>query len=206
MVLSACASKENTASPNESEPAISSVASSQSNLSASRETSSSTIAETSSVSSSEEPADVTSPTESPEEKSERETLEAYNKLELNLKVLLATTIVDERGETPGLLGYGLSYNFEREQLLVNISSGAGSGHPWFILAFDDEFIYPIEGVTHVSAHKIEAVSVDQSPVSKVTLYQKYLANQGDYDSSLENVQQSEFMSLENYQNMKDLID
>lgn len=206
MLLSACTAKEETASTNESELVSHAVVSSQESVSASQETSSTTIVETSSLLRTEESVEGTSATESPAEKSKRATLEAYNELPLHLKVLLATTTVDERGETPGLQGYALSYNFEGEQLLVTINSGAGSGHPWFILHYDDEFIYPVEGVTYVSAHKVEAVAVNQRPVAKVDLYQKYLANQGDYDSSLENVQQSDFTSLESYQNMKELID
>lgn len=81
-------------------------------------------------------------------------INAYNELPLPLKVLLATTVVDERAMSPELLGYTLSYNFDGDVVLVNVHSGAGVGHPWFIMRFDSETITPIQGLVNILHSRI----------------------------------------------------
>ena len=51
--------------------------------------------------------------------------------------------------SPGLLGYTLAYNFDEEYLLVNVHSGAGVGHQWFIIRDDSDTVTPIEGLVYM---------------------------------------------------------
>lgn len=143
-----------------------------------------------------------SSTEDPEVKRKRETLEAYNNLPLEIKVLMATAIVDPRAEAQGLQGFTLTYHFEGDQMLVNIHSGAGSGHPWYLLRYDDEFIYPLDGVVNQGPSKQEAAPVDQTPISKIDLYEKYQANKEHYDQAVANIKPNEEMTLEKFQERK----
>ena len=140
-----------------------------------------------------------------EKQQREEKLEAYNNLAVPLKVLLATTIVDERAETPGLVGYGLGYNFDGGFLFVQIGSGAGTGHPEIKLSYDNEAIYPIEGIVREGAAKINSFPVPTAPVSKIALYDKYLNEKEKYDSSLSHVQVSENMTEANFEKLKALI-
>ncbi len=57
---------------------------------------------------------------------------------LTLKFLLARATVDERAMIPELLGYTLYFKFDHDFLLVNVHSGAGVGHPWFLIQYDRE--------------------------------------------------------------------
>ena len=47
--------------------------------------------------------------------------------------------------TPKLEGPFLTYDFEGEDTLVNISSAASSDHPWNIIQFDRETVTSIQG-------------------------------------------------------------
>lgn len=168
--------------------------------------SSSTVQNTSKSSSTEQEASTsTSESVDIEKREQEQKLEAYNNLDTPLKVLLATTLVDERAETPGLQGYGLGYNFSGPFLFVNINSGAGTGHPIIKLSFDDAFIYPVEGLVRNGPSQIDPYPVPTDPVSKVMLYEKYLNEKEKYDSSIPNVRISENLTEAYFDKLKVMI-
>lgn len=144
-------------------------------------------------------------TEEVEEVVPSDTIEAYNELPLPLKVLLATTTVDERAMSPELMGYTLNYNFDEENLLVNVHSGAGSGHPWFILQFDTETITPVNGVVAMGIDGYEEVLVDTTPISKIDLYNRYMGSKESYDLALENVSEYPEMTMTQYEELQSFI-
>lgn len=167
---------------------------------------SSTVQSTSKSSSTEQEISVsTSELVDIEKREQEQKLEAYNNLDTPLKVLLATTLVDERAETPGLQGYGLGYNFSGPFLFVNINSGAGTGHPIIKLSFDDAFIYPVEGLVRNGPSQIDPYPVPTDPVSKVMLYEKYLNEKEKYDSSIPNVRISENLTEAYFDKLKVMI-
>ena len=132
-------------------------------------------------------------------------INAYNELPLPLKVLLATTVVDERAMSPELLGYTLSYNFDGDVVLVNVHSGAGVGHPWFIMRFDSETITPIQGLVNMGMTGYEEVSVDMTSVSKIDLYNRYIASKESYDLALKNVFEYSEMTMAKYEELRSYI-
>lgn len=129
----------------------------------------------------------------------------YNELPVPLKVLLATTVVDERAMSPELLGYTLSYNFDGDVVLVNVHSGAGVGHPWFIMRFDSETITPMQGLVNMGMTGYEEVSVDTISVSKIDLYNRYIASKESYDLALKNVFEYPEMTLAKYEELRTYI-
>lgn len=133
------------------------------------------------------------------------TINAYNELPVPLKVLLATTVVDERAMSPELLGFTLSYHFDRNYVLVNIHSGVGVGHPWFILQFDSETITPIQGLVNMGMTGYEEVSVDMTSVSKIDLYNRYIASKESYDLALKNVFEYPEMTMAKYEELRSYI-
>lgn len=133
------------------------------------------------------------------------TLEAYNELNLLLKVLLATTTVDERAMSPELRGYNVNYNFDGDNLLVNVHSGAGSGHPWYVIHYDWEAITPVEGVVYMGIMGYGDVSVDSTPISKIDLYTRYLESKESYDLALKNVVEQPGMTLFKFEELRSLI-
>ena len=132
-------------------------------------------------------------------------INAYNELPLPLKVLLATTVVDERAMTPGLQGFYLHYNLIGDDMLVNISSGAGSGHPWYIIRYDSETITPIQGVVYLGMSGYGDAPVDATPISKIDLYNRYMTSKESYDSALKNVTEYPEMTMAKYQEYRSNI-
>ncbi len=132
-------------------------------------------------------------------------LDAYNNLDTSLKVLLAATTVDERATSPGLMGYYLNYNFDQDYLFVQVTSGAGSGHPVYMLKYDSDYITPIEGVVAMGAMGYDFADVDTNPVSKVDLYNRYLNAKDAYDSAISNIMESPYINMDNYQKMYESV-
>jgi len=132
-------------------------------------------------------------------------INAYNELPLPLKVLLATTVVDERAMTPGLQGFYLKYNLVGDNMLVNISSGAGSGHPWYIIRYDSETITPVQGVVYLGMSGYGDASVVTTPISKIDLYNRYMASQVSYDAALKNVTEYPEMTMAKYEELRSYI-
>lgn len=129
-------------------------------------------------------------------------IDKYNDFSLPLKVLLATTTVDERATTPELLGYTLSYNFDQDTLLVNIHSGAGTGHPWYTMKYNNDTITPVGGVVYLGIDGYEETYVEPTPVSKVDLYNLYMSSQESFDLALERVYEDSDMTLYEYELMR----
>ncbi|CZR06992.1 hypothetical protein SAMN05216375_13716 [Trichococcus ilyis] len=130
------------------------------------------------------------------------TINAYNELSLPLRVLLVTTIVDERAMSPGLLGYTLAYNFDEEYLLVNVHSGAGVGHPWFVIRDDLDTVTPIQGLVYMGMSGYWDVEVDSTPVSKADLYNRYMESKDSYDLAVQNVFKLPEMTMVKYEELR----
>ncbi|MGA9517917.1 MAG: hypothetical protein WBV27_03960 [Trichococcus sp.] len=129
-------------------------------------------------------------------------INAYNNLSLPLRMLLATTVVDERAMSPVLLGYTLAYNFDEEYLLLNSHSGAGVGHQWFIIRDDSNTITPIEGLVNMGTSGYRDVAVDSTPVSKADLYNRYMESKDSYDLALQNVFKLPEMTMIKYEELR----
>lgn len=119
---------------------------------------------------------------STEEEIENEKLKAYNALPIEAKMQLIAEIVDERaqpvnGQSLRERGYGMLYYVYADHVFFQISSGAGIGHPIFIIDYDSESITPREGVIRVSANEYQMMTnINLSTVSKEMLYDSYLLN------------------------------
>lgn len=127
-------------------------------------------------------------------------LAEYNDLPENIKVWLATTTVDERAEVTSFRDY-IYYNFDQDHLIVNLTSGAGIGHPIFLIDYDEKFIYPVDSFVIVdqSAEAIyEHAPMDTTPVSKIDLLQVYKENQAAFDAGEERVLRNDEFTLSSF--------
>lgn len=129
-------------------------------------------------------------------------INAYNGLSLPLRMLLATTVVDERAMSPVLLGYTLAYNFDEEYLLLNSHSGAGVGHQWFIIRDDSDTVTPIEGLVNMGTSGYRDAEVDSTPVSKADLYNRYMESKDSYDLASQNVFRLPEMTMIKYEELR----
>ncbi|MGM0214119.1 lipoprotein [Enterococcus sp. AZ109] len=142
-------------------------------------------------------------------------LAEYNNLPEQVKVFLATTTVDDRAKydldpevkPPTFIDY-IQYNFDGDYLIVNLTSGIGIGHPVYLLDYDDEFIYPVDGFAIVdqSAEAVyEAAPVDPTPVSKIDLLDYYQANPQYFDASIDQILRSDNFTLHSFNENKNKI-
>lgn len=136
------------------------------------------------------------------QKSVDRSINAYNNLSLPLRMLLATTVVDERAMSPVLLGYTLAYNFDEEYLLLNVHSGADEGHQWFIIRDDSDTVTPIEGLVNMGTSGYRDVAVDSTPVSKADLYNRYIESKESYDRALQNVFKLPELTMVKYEELR----
>ncbi|MBO1307794.1 hypothetical protein JZO70_16585 [Enterococcus sp. 669A] len=135
-------------------------------------------------------------------------LAEYNNLPEQVKVFLATTTVDDRAKydldpevkPPTFIDY-IQYNFDGDYLIVNLTSGVGIGHPVYLINYDDEFIYPVDGFVIVdqSAEAVyETAPVDPTPVSKIDLLDYYQANPQYFDTSIDQIQVYDDFTLNSF--------
>ncbi|MGX6978197.1 hypothetical protein ACWN8V_02825 [Vagococcus elongatus] len=117
-----------------------------------------------------------------------EKITQYNNLSEEIKVYLAATTVDSRAESPNLMGFSIYYTFEGDKLYVQVHSGAGVGHPIYVLQYDNDYIYPVEGVVNVSIDETQVAEINPAPVSKVDLLEKYLNSKNSYDNGVANLE------------------
>ncbi|MDH6364574.1 hypothetical protein M2139_001561 [Enterococcus sp. PF1-24] len=137
------------------------------------------------------------------EPNEQEKVDAakFDQLSEKLQVLLIATTVDERAETPGLLGYVLGYNFNQGKLYLQVHSGAGSGHPIFKMTTQSMNIMANGGVAWMgAAYGYETVAIPEVATPKYSLYRQYLNSKKDYDSALEQVKINENLTAANFNN------
>ena len=90
-------------------------------------------------------------------------------------------------------------------MLVNVHSGAGVGHPWFIIQFDSETITPIQGLVNMGMSGYEDVTVDATPISKIDLYNRYMESKDSYDLALKNVFERPEMTMAQYEKLRSYI-
>ncbi|MCA9766753.1 MAG: hypothetical protein KC455_10100 [Carnobacterium sp.] len=141
-----------------------------------------------------------------DEENPTNSIEAYNNLDQSLKVILATTTVDERAMSPNLDGYNLYYNFDEDYLIANVHSGVGSGHPWFIIKYDESTITPVEGVVYMGGGtEYDDVTLESISTSKSDLYNRYIESKDSYDLAVEKVVESPDMTMSAYNELRTYI-
>lgn len=135
-------------------------------------------------------------------------LAEYNSLPENIKVWLATTTVDERAHAANFREYYINYNIDSNNLIVNLSSGAGIGHPVYLLTEDDEFVYPTSGFVLVdqSAEAVyENAPVNTTPVSKLDLLNDYHANRQTFEANADRVTLNSQFTTASFNEMRNKI-
>lgn len=127
-------------------------------------------------------------------------LDGYDRLPLTVKIQLIAGVVDERaypveGKSLKERGLGITYYAYADYVILQIGSGAGVGHPTFLIDYDSKTVTPREGVVGISASEYEMVNtINLSPVSKETLYDNYLENKDAYDRGMTDVYEQEIIT------------
>lgn len=131
----------------------------------------------------------------------------FDNLPLGLRIHLATTLVDERAYGSNLLGHYLNSKIEGNQLVVQVHSGVGTAHPYYLIEIGKNSITPKSGVVPTGVGIYSDAIVDTTPVSKDDLYEHYLAFKGDYDAGQIRVfQENPLFTLEYYNEMRSGIE
>lgn len=131
-------------------------------------------------------------------------VDQYNELPLEVKIQLIATLVDDRAKPIGNdglneRGFYIYYRAYDDYVLTNVHSGVGTGHPIYLINYDSNNVTPVEGVVTVGANNNEIVdNINTNPISKASLYEKYLLNKVAFDNSVSRVQAQDFISIENF--------
>ncbi|MGY3749617.1 DUF4767 domain-containing protein [Vagococcus acidifermentans] len=119
----------------------------------------------------------------------------FDKLSQATQIVLYADTVDNRvRDYPGLEGLLLSYQMVGNDLYFQISSGAGSGHPVYHLAVDEQGIRPLQAVSYMgAANGYEEVAVTNEHIAKDKMFQAYEENQANIDKATQKVEASDNM-------------
>lgn len=116
----------------------------------------------------------------------------FDELSQEIKLVLMADIVDSRvKEYPNLEGLTLYYFVDNSDLYLQITSGAGTGHPIYKLLINDNGMTPTQGVCYLGIKGYEEVDIDNQLVPKETLFKNYTHDKSNFDNSAKKVQKSE---------------
>lgn len=135
----------------------------------------------------------------------QEAIKAYDALGLQLQAVLAATLVDGRAVELIERDLLLNYNGEGEYIIFQITSGAGVGHPWYVIQNGAEAVTPIEGVTYLGNEGYEDAPVDSTPISKVDMLNLYLESKQEFDILILNAYIMPDLTLEAYETQRSQI-
>lgn len=151
----------------------------------------STTQKSSSISSSTTINSSQSTTEISEDTSNKSSInEQFDSLSQEVKTVLIADIVDSRvREYPNLEGLTLLYCIDSNDFYLQITSGAGSGHPIYKLAITDDGITPVQGISYLGIDGYKEADIEKQLISKETLIQTYNNRKVDIDNSSKKVQE-----------------
>ena len=128
----------------------------------------------------EEPED--EPEDEPEETNGAATFDALPK---GVQAAVISTFYDERATADSLVNGGMytSYAFDEPYLIIQVTSGAGTGHPIYLLEREEDTYIPVDGVVYVGADTVESAAPSQVDVTLAELAVEYETNQTLYDQT-----------------------
>ncbi|EMF0592571.1 hypothetical protein HA908_000001 [Enterococcus faecium] len=119
---------------------------------------------------------------------------AFDSLSEEIRILLITREVDERASAEALNGYRLVYNLDQGFLYSQVHSGVGGGHPIFEFVSTTAYIVPSRSYVSETAGTIIKKVKLCDPISKWSLYEKYLIDKENIHSSLPKVGRSSHLN------------
>ncbi|MBC1649640.1 hypothetical protein HCJ13_05465 [Listeria booriae] len=121
----------------------------------------------------------------------------FDKLPDELQALLIATAIDERS-IPPINGVTVYYNEDGDYTLINVHSGAGVGHPVYLLTKKENVITPIKSVVYQGVDGYEKAEIKTNLISKNELYAQYIADKDLYDTALEKTEQNLDLTLADF--------
>ena len=123
----------------------------------------------------------------------------FDALSQELKVILMADTVDSRvKDYPNLEGLTLYYTIDDKDIYLQITSGAGTGHPIYKLLMGAEGVTPTQGVCYLGINGYDEVEVNNELISIENLLQTYNQNKTSFDNATNKVQPMD--------NLKELFD
>ncbi|CAM4322825.1 hypothetical protein HCA64_11860 [Listeria booriae] len=132
-----------------------------------------------------------------EQKNPQQAENKFNQLPDKLQALLIATAIDERS-IPPINGVTVYYNEDSDYTLINVHSGAGVGHPIYLLTKKENVITPIKSVVYQGVDGYEKAEIKTNPISKNELYAQYIADKYLYDTALEKTEQNLDLTLADF--------
>lgn len=127
---------------------------------------------------------------SSEEKKETEA-DLFDKLPLKEKIYVYASFVDKRiGTYKTLEQLTLSYAVENDSIYLYLTSGAGSGHPIYLVKSSDLGITPEKAVVYQGIDGYKLLGVDRTTISKAQLYGAYEKYKSDIGTAVNQINAS----------------
>lgn len=109
--------------------------------------------------------------------------EKFLTLPLGTQASIISTYLDERASADSLVdgGFYTGYSFENNYTIIQVTSGAGSGHPIYLVELQNETYIPTDAVVFVGSDSVEKRTPPQVEITLSELYDEYLSNEYLYD-------------------------
>lgn len=100
------------------------------------------------------------------------------------QAMVLSTFVDSRSTVPDLQDelYYVNYSAEGNYIMVQVTSGAGTGHPYYLLELQDKQYVPLSSVAWMGNDGYETVDISTEPITLEALSAEYAASQEAYDA------------------------
>lgn len=133
--------------------------------------------------------------------------EWFNDLPDDIRIALLTPYFDERGK-PEKIDGGLyiNYGIGDDYALIQVHSGAGSGHPVYKIQRQGDTFRAIDGVVYVGSSEYESVALPSVLLTAEQLQSDYEKNPDLYQEAAEHTHwDTEYLNLVNFEKQKSMI-
>lgn len=133
--------------------------------------------------------------------------EKFESLPMDTQVALLTPYYDERGKPQRISEgmYFISYGLEENLTFIQVHSGAGIGHPVYMIERQVDTFHPVDGVINMGISGYEVTDPPQVSVTIDELMADYENNPALYDASAANTDGDQ-LDLASFNQMKVLAE
>ena len=120
--------------------------------------------------------------------------EKFGSLPMETQIALLTPYYDERGEPQRISDniFFIYYGIEDSFIFIQVHSGAGVGHPVYMIERRGDTFNPVDGVTNMAGGRYEITHPPEVSVSVEELMADYESKPDLYDASSANVSPDKF--------------
>lgn len=145
-------------------------------------------------------------TSEPSIESSESIIETFESLPVGTQIALLTPYYDERGDPQNIIdGMFVMYGVEDSFIFLQVHSGAGSGHPVYMIERKGNTFYPVDGVVSMGVSGYEEAPPPQVSVTIDDLMADYERNPDLYDEAATHTEPNKF-DLTSFNELKEMVE